>query len=59
MYKRELKALIRLDHPNIVKFYETYEDDMLVYFVMEYCGGGELFLKLIKRSILKLNYIEL
>jgi calcium-dependent protein kinase len=32
-----------LDHPNIVKYYETYDDDNYIYMVMEYCSGGELF----------------
>lgn len=31
-----------LDHPNIIRFYETYEDDMYIHFVMEFCQGGEL-----------------
>jgi calcium-dependent protein kinase len=35
--------LRKLDSPNIVKYYETYEDDKNVYIVMEYCPGGELF----------------
>jgi calcium-dependent protein kinase len=39
----ELHALSLLDHPGIVKFHETFEDDVFVYIVMEYCDGGELF----------------
>lgn len=35
--------LKKLDSPNIVKYYETYEDEEYVYLVMEYCPGGELF----------------
>ena len=35
-----------LDHPNIVKYYETYESPNYLYLVMEYCQGGELFKKL-------------
>lgn len=35
-------ALRRLDHPNIVKFYEAYEDKNYFYNVMELLTGGEL-----------------
>lgn len=35
-----------LDHPNIVKYYETYESPNYLYLVMEICHGGELFKKL-------------
>jgi calcium-dependent protein kinase len=38
--------LTKLDHPNIVKYYETYNDDKYIYLVMEYIGGGELFDKI-------------
>eukprot|EP00347_Sterkiella_histriomuscorum_P008716 403344026 len=41
--KQEVIYLKKLDSPNIVKYYETYEDDNYVYLVMEYCPGGELF----------------
>jgi calcium-dependent protein kinase len=41
--KQEVIFLRRLDSPNIVKYYETYEDQDYVYLVMEYCPGGELF----------------
>ena len=35
--------LRKLDHPNIVKLYELYEDNENYYLITEYCGGGELF----------------
>jgi calcium-dependent protein kinase len=41
--QRELNTLKKLDHPNIIKFYETYDDGKYVHFVMEYCPGGDLF----------------
>jgi len=39
----ETTALKNLDHPNIIKLYETYEDHNGIYLVQEYCEGGELF----------------
>ena len=41
--KEEVKILKTLDHPNIVKYYETYDDIKYMYLVMEHCPGGELF----------------
>ena len=38
--------MTRLDHPNIVKYFETYDDTKYIYLVMEYCPGGELFDKI-------------
>lgn len=43
---QEVTILTQLDHPNIVKFYETYIDDKYIYLVQEYIGGGELFDKI-------------
>jgi serine/threonine protein kinase len=39
----EAQILIKLDHPNIVKYYESYQDDFNLYLVMEYINGVELF----------------
>ena len=40
----------KVDHPNIVKYYETYEDDRFIYLVMEMCPGGELIEKLTDKA---------
>lgn len=32
-----------LDHPNIVKLYEIYQDPKNIYLITEYLEGGELF----------------
>ena len=36
LYK-EISLLSKLDHPNISKIYEVYEDEDAVYIIMEYC----------------------
>lgn len=38
----EIKAMLMLAHPNIVRLVEVLETDTHVYFVMELCGGGPL-----------------
>lgn len=43
----EIEVMAALDHPNIVKLHETYEDARNVYLVMECCTGGELFDRII------------
>lgn len=34
---------VQMDHPNIIKLIETYEDETAIYLVMELCEGGELY----------------
>ena len=41
-FKREIKVLKTIDHPNIIKLYEIYETEKHLYLVMEKCDGGEL-----------------
>jgi calcium-dependent protein kinase len=43
LLRRELEMLRVVDHPNIIKFYETFEDERYVHIVMEECSGGDLF----------------
>lgn len=35
--------LKHLDHPNIVRIYEYFEDEERIYIIMELCRGKELF----------------
>lgn len=39
---REVEILRNLDHPNIVNYFETYEDDLYCHIVMEYIPGQNL-----------------
>lgn len=46
----EIQIVKELDHPNIVKMYEEYEDHKYLYIVTEIIEGGELFDELIRRK---------
>jgi len=48
--QEEVTILGNLDHPNIVKYYETYVDEKYIYLVMEYIDGGELFGKIAQQE---------
>jgi calcium-dependent protein kinase len=45
----EINVMIQMDHPNIIKLYEVYEDNRYIYLIMEECSGGELFDRIIDR----------
>lgn len=48
---REIDILKAIDHPNIVKFYEIYQDPTNLHIVMEYCSGGDLIDLLEEKSL--------
>lgn len=48
----EVNALRTLDHPNIIKLFEIFEDETNVYLVQELCSGGELFDYIVDREFL-------
>lgn len=39
-----------MDHPNIVKFYEVYEERKNIFLVMEHCSAGDLYQALLKED---------
>lgn len=41
-WKGEIQELKNVDHPNICKVHDSWEDAMNVYMVMELCRGGQL-----------------
>lgn len=41
-WKADIELMKELDHPNICKLHDTWEDAMHVYLVMEFCRGGQL-----------------
>ena len=46
----EIENLKKLEHPNILQVYESYEDDVNYYIVTELCEGGELFDEIERRG---------
>ncbi|KAM3127832.1 hypothetical protein pb186bvf_020063 [Paramecium bursaria] len=39
----EIAVQQSLDHPNIIKLYNHYQDEKYIYLLLEYCHEGELF----------------
>ena len=39
-----------LNHPNIIKTYEIFENEKYYYIIMDYCKGGELFDYIVKKG---------
>jgi calcium-dependent protein kinase len=53
--KHEVEVLKKLDHPNIVKYFDTYEDESCIHIVMEYIPGENL-MQIIKQK--KINKFD-
>ena len=47
---KEISILADMDHPNIVRLYEFYDESNKYCIVQELCAGGELFDVLIKKK---------
>ncbi|XP_046400494.1 calcium/calmodulin-dependent protein kinase type IV-like [Ischnura elegans] len=46
----EIPVLLRLRHPNIIKFKDVFETENEVMIVMEMAGGGELFERIVEQG---------
>eukprot|EP00435_Cladocopium_sp_Y103_P008945 s1987_g2.t1 len=47
-FQQEIAIMKSMDHPNIIKLFETFEDRKHIYLAMELCTGGELFDRIIE-----------
>jgi calcium-dependent protein kinase len=57
-FLNEVSILKKLDHPNVLKLYEIYQDYSNYYLVMEYLSGGDIFKKIQRMKSLQQNFIE-
>lgn len=42
-FLKEIKILMETDHPNIIKIYNYYQDEINIYIITELVSGGELY----------------
>lgn len=47
-FETEIKILSLLDHPNIVRLFEVFEDEKNFYLIMELCTGGNILSRMTK-----------
>jgi calcium-dependent protein kinase len=47
---KEVEILKTVDHPNLPRIYEFFEDDANFYIVLELCTGGDLFDKIVEQK---------
>ena len=48
--KQEVSILGKLNHPNITRLVDFFEEDQHYYVVLEYLDGGELFDRIVKKT---------
>ena len=58
MFMNELTIMMELDHPNIVAFYEAYEDSDKYYIVMEKIAGPSLLDRVANLSDYDENFVR-
>ena len=50
-FQHEISQLKRLDHPNILKLYEVFDEPKRYCLVTELCKGGELFNEIVTKVL--------
>jgi len=56
LLKREVEIMKKVDHNNILKLHEIYEDENQVYIVMELVQGSELFDRIVDKGYYNEKY---
>mmetsp|Transcript_7128 Transcript_7128/g.7821 ORF Transcript_7128/g.7821 Transcript_7128/m.7821 type:complete len:359 (+) Transcript_7128:45-1121(+) len=50
MLKNEVEILLKVDHPNIIRLFDLFDNAKNLFLVMELVSGGELFDKIVERE---------
>lgn len=53
----EIRTLMRLDHPHIVKLYDFFEEGEYLYIILEYCPNGSLADLIKAHKCMPMNWI--
>lgn len=56
-YLKEIEILKRLDHPNIMRIYESFNREHRFYLICEYIEGEELFEKISKSNYFREEHV--
>ena len=56
---REVDILSTLDHPHIIKFYETYHDKEYFHIVMDICTGRNIYQRIIENDMKNEEHIKI
>ena len=48
--QNEIKMMMLVDHPNIAKLYEVYDERNYIYMVLELCPNGDLYDMIIRNG---------
>lgn len=51
-FRKEVEIMKDLDHPNVCKVFESYDQGRTVYLVMEYLDGGELLDRILDQEVI-------
>lgn len=51
--QREIDIHRRMDHPNVIKLFEVFENEQYIFFVMEFADKGDLLAQIRKTGVLK------
>ncbi|KAG7350803.1 calcium/calmodulin-dependent protein kinase-like protein [Nitzschia inconspicua] len=49
--KREIEIMRQVHHPHIIRLFDVFEDDKNIFLVTELCTGGELYDRVVEKTV--------